>query len=81
MSLQDLHKELVDRGLADKDYQRISLGKGTAEYSGVAAGTKCLKINYQAMQSSNDAVRLADTIQGVINNAPSALQSPAAGTV
>lgn len=81
VSLQDLHKELVDRGLADKDYQRISLGKGTAEYSGVAAGTKCLKINYQAMQSSNDAVRLADTIQGVINNAPSALQSPAAGTV
>jgi hypothetical protein len=66
ISFKDMHNDLVNRGMADKDVKRVSLGKGTDKYSGLGGPVKCMSIQMSKVRAASDDVPAARAIVGVV---------------
>lgn len=66
VSFKEMHEGLVNAGWADKHVKRVSLGKGTEQYSGLGGPVKCWEINPSAVRSVMGAHPIAQKVHRVI---------------
>lgn len=66
VSFKEVFDALVAAGWADRSIKRMSLGKGTKEYSGLGGPVKVIELNPSAMRSATGDSVVAQKITAVI---------------
>ncbi len=66
VSFKEMHEALVNAKWADRIVRRVSLGKGTEQYSGLGGPVKCWDVNPSAVRSVMGAHPIAQKVHRVI---------------